>query len=285
MSNEVAPIISHARLRAYAPDPPATVRVQNLLTTVNHIGHDAWNRGHKTQPCLISAEVAFASPFGSASATDRLGSDTVHYGTLSKAILSHVEQRDALYANRRAENALSLAELLRESLWHYLTGWARTETGVLDVRRLALLSLTVALPKASLLGEGVKLTMSAAFRPAVGGKPSYEARAMALEISRLKVPTLIGVNDNERKAKQFVVVTVTVERFTVKRDVYTDIEAAVVKAMEESSFETLEALGAHLANVVLASEWRQKDWLVCIRMEKPTAVPMADCPIVEVWQR
>jgi dihydroneopterin aldolase len=52
--------------------------------------------------------------------------------------------------------------------------------------------------------------------------------------------------------------------------------------MEESSFETLEALGARLADVVLASKWREPSWQVCIRMEKPTAVPMADCPIVEV---
>jgi dihydroneopterin aldolase len=52
--------------------------------------------------------------------------------------------------------------------------------------------------------------------------------------------------------------------------------------MEASSFETLEALGAHIAEVVFASRWREADWQVCIRMEKPTAVPMADCPIVEV---
>ena len=52
--------------------------------------------------------------------------------------------------------------------------------------------------------------------------------------------------------------------------------------MEESSFETLEALGAHLAERVLTSKWHQDNWEVCIRMEKPTAVPMADCPIVEV---
>ena len=52
--------------------------------------------------------------------------------------------------------------------------------------------------------------------------------------------------------------------------------------MEASSFETLEALGAHLAEAVLASRWREDGWQVCIRMEKPTAVPMADCPIVEV---
>lgn len=119
----------------------------------------------------------------------------------------------------------------------------------------------------------------------------------------MRVPTLVGVNDNERLAKQFVITTVTVEGFTRGEDVYTEIEAVVVKvgashssparpfqmssadpqqAMEESSFETLEALGAHLAERVLTSKWHQDEWQVCIKMEKPTAVPMADCPIVEV---
>jgi len=52
--------------------------------------------------------------------------------------------------------------------------------------------------------------------------------------------------------------------------------------MEKSSFETLEALGAQLAETVLSSSWCEESWQVGIRMEKPTAVPMADCPVVEV---
>jgi dihydroneopterin aldolase len=52
--------------------------------------------------------------------------------------------------------------------------------------------------------------------------------------------------------------------------------------MEASSFETLEALGERLAETVLTSHWAEPAWQVGIRMEKPTAVPMADCPVVEV---
>lgn len=55
--------------------------------------------------------------------------------------------------------------------------------------------------------------------------------------------------------------------------------------MEESSFETLEALGTLLAQTVLAFSSPQEGWWVRIRLEKPTAVPMADCPIVEVQER
>jgi hypothetical protein len=96
----------------------------------------------------------------------------------------------------------------------------------LDVSKVRLLSVTVALPKASLLGDGVRLTASAVFNAAEQGE--MEGRAMALEVSRLKVPTLVGVNANERLAKQFVIATVTVERFTRGVDAYTDIERDVV---------------------------------------------------------
>lgn len=62
--------------------------------------------------------------------------------------------------------------------------------------------------------------------------------------------------------------------------------------MEKSSFETLEALGACIAERVLfAFHPRNQEgpdvvdgsgWQLHVRMEKPTAVPLADCPIVEI---
>jgi dihydroneopterin aldolase len=239
MDTRKPPLLSHARLRALAPDPPATVRVQNLSTTVQRIGHDAWNRPHKVQPCLLSAEVAFAAPFASASATDRLGEDTVHYGTLSKEILWYLARLDQGSGGAGEPATLPLPSVV-SLLGGHLTGGYDFESterhggpSLLDLSKVQFLSLTAALPKASLLGEGVKLTMSGVFRPAGSGFV-IEGRAVALEISRLRVPTLIGVNDNERVARQFVVATVTIEGFTCEEDIYTDIEAAVVKVGFES---------------------------------------------------
>jgi len=60
--------------------------------------------------------------------------------------------------------------------------------------------------------------------------------------------------------------------------------------MEDSSFETLEALGSSMANKITA-EFKPLPgqtysgyfgWQVNISMEKPTAVPFADCPCVEI---
>ncbi|KAL2018696.1 hypothetical protein VTK56DRAFT_470 [Thermocarpiscus australiensis] len=275
--------------RAKAGEPPATVRIQNLHTPLQHAGRDAWNRAGKPQPCLVSAEVSFRDPFPAAAAHDRLGADTVHYGTLSKAVLASVAPFAPTSPTPKREagggrGECTLRDVL-ETLWADLTRRNLT-TGekveerpcLVDPTRVRFLSVMVALPKASLLGEGVSLTASGVFDES--GR--MEARAMALEICRLRVPTLVGVNANERLSKQFVVVTVTIEEFDQRSDRYTEIEGAVVKALEESSFETLEALGVYLADRVLATSSPHDDWQVNIRMEKPTAVPMADCPIVEV---
>jgi len=60
--------------------------------------------------------------------------------------------------------------------------------------------------------------------------------------------------------------------------------------LDESSFDTLEALGAHLARKIL-KDFRPvpaetysgyPNWQVTITMEKPTAVPLAEAAVVEV---
>ncbi|KAI2613873.1 uncharacterized protein GGS25DRAFT_516734 [Hypoxylon fragiforme] len=190
---------------------------------------------------------------------------------------------------------------------------------VLDFAKLRSLALTVSLPKASLLGAGVSLTTTASFREGVprddkrggdgGGKDKEKEKekegeggekmnsknplrsyARSLRIQGLHVPTLIGVNANERKAKQMVVADVEIDRFDVVDDIYSDIETLIVETMEASSFETLEALATQLANKILLdfrigdnpAPMKDRGWQVKVCLEKPIAVPFAECPSVEV---
>lgn len=60
--------------------------------------------------------------------------------------------------------------------------------------------------------------------------------------------------------------------------------------MEKSAFETLEALGAHLSKSI-RKDFKpnprelvagDEGWQMKICMEKPTAVPFAECPVVEM---
>lgn len=59
--------------------------------------------------------------------------------------------------------------------------------------------------------------------------------------------------------------------------------------LEQSAFETLEALGAHLSKTIMRDfkpnpkelYSGEDGWQIKVSMEKPTAVPFADCPVVE----
>ncbi|KAK3356141.1 Dihydroneopterin aldolase-domain-containing protein [Neurospora tetraspora] len=283
--------VSDFQVRSQAGEACASVSVRNLQTNL-YAASDAWGRkcAVAPQPCLISAEVHFKQPFGTAAANDQLGADTVHYGNLSKAILERMKRFTAPREHNSVQDSNFTLAYVIHDLWVGLTGWAHfgsvkeEEKPFLDISTIRFLSLTVTLPKASLLGDGVSMTCSQFFKNGPGEKMRENLISASLKIHNLKVPTLVGVNPHERRAKQFVVTSVNVERYFREDDYYPELEAVVVKALEESSYETLEALGAHLAEKILEPD-HMKDhtkWQVHIRMEKPTAVPLADCPIVEV---
>ncbi|OTA97939.1 hypothetical protein M434DRAFT_391548 [Hypoxylon sp. CO27-5] len=337
-----APLVSSFRVRADAGEPVAVVRVRNLQGAIP-VGRDAWGREGKLQPVLLSSEISFAQPFSgndnaassssssvSASGdTDKLDAGTVHYGNLSKTLLSSLElwgqgkpSAGGAESSGLAASAIvatgSEAEVktprtadVFELLWVRMTGRVVDGSRValpldqlpfLDAAKLRSLSLTMSLPKASLLGAGVSLTTTASFRsdlPKDGdkkddGKSSSKnpllSYSRALRIQGLHVPTLIGVNSNERNAKQMVVADVEIDRFDITDDIYSDLERTIVETMEASSFETLEALASQLASKILSdfrigdnpAPMKERGWQVRVCLEKPIAVPFAECPAVEV---
>ncbi|CAJ2501001.1 Uu.00g038540.m01.CDS01 [Anthostomella pinea] len=308
-SDTPAPLASAWQVRAEAGEPVAVVRVRNLQSAIP-VGRDAWGRPNKLQPVLLSSEVSFAQPFGTASADDTVNAETVHYGSLSKALLGGIELwgqgnkpartpvASAIVATGAAEMESPRTADVFELLWVRITGRVVDGSRValpvdqvpfLDATKLRSLSLTMHLPKASLLGAGVSLTTTAGFKEVLEDNP-LRSYSRSLRIHGLHVPTLIGINSNERKAKQMVVADVEIDRFDVGDDIHSDLERTIVDAMESSSFETLEALGTHVANKVL-SEFRigdnpapmkERGWQVRVCLEKPIAVPFAECPSVEI---
>ena len=115
------------------------------------------------------------------------------------------------------------------------------------------------LPKASLLGNGVSLS---------GGEllgiipEKMQSCSLKLKIHDLRIPTLIGLNANERLAKQMVVTSLEIDNWVEEQGHYVQIEQLVVKVNQfsdfefrlltdrkvlgESSYQTLEALAMHL---------------------------------------
>ena len=59
-------------------------------------------------------------------------------------------------------------------------------------------------------------------------KNPLRSYARCLRFHGLRVPTLIGVNPNEREAKQMVVVDVEIDRFDALEDIHTELESLIV---------------------------------------------------------
>ncbi|KAM3498866.1 hypothetical protein MY10362_007836 [Beauveria mimosiformis] len=302
------PLVSAAQIARDAHLPaPSTIKVKNLHATIQG-PQDAWGRPDRPQPIAITAAVSLDEPFNASSASDTVAADTVHYGLLSKAILSILAA---------AAPVKSLRHLL-DTTWAQMTGADSRGQGVevdslllqgqerqqqqqppsppfLHFAQLRALEISLHLPKATLLGDGVSLTVTGGFElvAADGGggrlKPVMRQGAVSLKIHRLRVPTLIGVNSNERLAKQVVIASVEIDRLEDDADVYPELEQVVVTVMSESSYETLEALGTQMT-VVIAAHLQRKHtpprdgagWNINISLEKPIAVPLADAACVEM---
>ncbi|EGR52172.1 uncharacterized protein TRIREDRAFT_73594 [Trichoderma reesei QM6a] len=291
------------RVRFLAGQPPAIVRVRNLQTSIAGPS-DAWNRKGRPQPLCVSASVMLKEAFDTSSSADKVESDTVHYGLLSKAILASLESQQQQQDAEKSGSAASTSQSssLRDvvnTIWNDLTGQDRhgkskatdeepeVNTSFLKPSTIRCLELTVHLPKASLLGGGVSLTRIALFGR--DGESRPQPRGMSLRIHDLRVPTLIGVNDNERKAKQVVVATIEIDKFNIDEDVFTMIEAEAVEVMSKSAFETLEALANTLAfrlasylHSSQAGSMNRKGWPIKIALEKPIAVVLADAACVQL---
>ncbi|KAL0939385.1 dihydroneopterin aldolase family protein [Colletotrichum truncatum] len=289
--------VSSWQVRAEAGEPFAVIRVRDLQSTIQ-AGTDAWGRKNKSQPVFVSAELSMASPFDAASSSDRVSDDTVHYGLLAKAIIASLDG-----INRRPQPAGKASHVhLRDAvsqIWADLTGFspdgqqvAAAEGNVGFLRdRISLvryMNLSVTLPKASLLGSAVSLSTSAVFSPEKVQSPVV-VWSSCLRIHELRVPTLIGVNDNERLAKQVVVADVEVEHFDATEDIYVGIESIIVKTLGDSSFETLEALGPaitgsvrrNIKDVTGPAADGISSWVIKVVLEKPTAITMAAASRVE----
>ncbi|KID90129.1 dihydroneopterin aldolase family protein [Metarhizium guizhouense ARSEF 977] len=280
---------SHSLLLATG-EPPATVRVQNIQSTIQGPS-DAWGRQNRPQPISVSVAVGMAQSFGPTSTSDALASDTVHYGLLSKAVLATLARLGGAQGSSSGGRQLTLPAIL-DTIWTDLTGVdtsgqpASPAQGPPFLKLASVKSLQVGLrlPKATLQGAGVCLTATAAF-----ARGAMTARGIKLALCDLRIPILIGVNANERRAKQGVVANVEVDRFDEARDCYCALEDVIAKAMTDSSFETIEALLADMALRITTHLVRNHEppadgegWQLGIAVEKPIAVVFADAPCVEL---
>ncbi|KAI9680983.1 MAG: hypothetical protein M1829_001063 [Trizodia sp. TS-e1964] len=240
------------------------IRIRGLATNAN-VGVDAWGR-RKVQPLLISVTLALSQPFLSAAAKDQIDPSTVHYGLLSKTILAAVE--------KKAQEAMDLATLA------FVVTDAVSQTVPDMATVLRTLEVQISLPKASLLGAAAGYQFAKIWSEGVVGVSEV------LFLKDIRIATLIGVNAHEKKMRQHVLVNVWIDPVTRTEatDCYTELEQLICKTIEEAAFETLESLASQVVAIIVkrfvfilspGSDVR-------LRVEKPSAVPFADAPGVEI---
>jgi len=246
------PLLTPHELLLRASEPHSQISVHNLSTTLA-LARDAWGRPSKPQPLLISCSLSLRHPFSSASLSDTVTNSTIHYGTLSKAILEGCEQFRDLCEDeimcipmhiralvcylqfyltgcdtlpRIASHINLLSDPISTPSSEKITSKVKERGPLIDCSMLNSLSLEILLPKASLLGSGVSLKGDFIYDEGHHGPSAY---SMVLQLRELRVPAIIGVNGNERKAKQVIVANVEMERWDRMVDAYNELEEIVVK--------------------------------------------------------
>ena len=180
-----------------------TIQVQDLADFKVFVP-DAWGKS-KRQPVLISAKVHLSRSFDDSAEKDALTSATVHYGNLCKALLDLQDETLLLGMGMpKPYSLMNYANALRKQVYNFI----RTSGSLAIFQGL---ELEIVLPKASLLGSGIGLKDLTSYRAGQWDNRVEEARANALTINRLHIPTLIGVNQHEREAKQMVIVDAEIE--------------------------------------------------------------------------
>ncbi len=232
---------------AAAGESRAKISVRNLQATIR-VGRDAWGRDGKVQPVLISATVSLRRPFHDASVQDTVDASTIHYGVLSKTVLESALEfqnsydRGVVTENGRQSTVKHLMDHIMMCLSLLsLSGKDHTDfrafkpasKSLLPRNLVDFIQLEILLPKVLLNSKtGVSRRATVAF-PEIPGQSEpvhYDHLwGMSVVLHDLQVSTLIGVNSNERLAKQLVIANVEVDVWVTERDVYNELEEIAVK--------------------------------------------------------
>ncbi|MCJ1473807.1 trifunctional dihydropteroate synthetase [Lambiella insularis] len=233
---------------------PEYVYLRNLhLSAV--IGKDAWGRDLKPQPIILS--IRLQKELGAAARGDDV-SQTVNYGQVCKTVTSYVEQ---------------------EQVFPNLLDFAIKIGCIASQRGCAAVLVRAILPKASLRAEGGLGIEIVRFND---GRDEDVSIGKTL-LNGLKIPCIIGVNKHERLAKQVVVINLEINDERVAYLLFgnsnrtpqpwTILLGNIITTVENSSYETLEALATKVLEVMFTEKCLN---CISISIEKPSALAFVE---------
>ncbi|TGO38814.1 hypothetical protein BHYA_0067g00230 [Botrytis hyacinthi] len=238
-------------------EPVAVIGVKDLQLQVI-AGADGWTGDWventcPQQPALVSVSLALRRPFKKASEDDDIAGDTIHYGLIKLAIMDGVRA----YHSRGIRPDF-VKELSMKSICIFIAS-VLIRRNILVGRNVNWSSIRIMLPKSSLRGAGTSLTVQTIYKDTSLEEQETGAlrstgnigESCTLRLHDLIVPTIIGLLPKERTMKQNVVANIEIDRWYGQGDLHWDMQQIVVKTIEESSFQTLEALAERISKNII----------------------------------
>ena len=193
------------------------ISIHDLAVDAN-AGYDAWGRAG-IQPVEISLQIGLEGTVSSAASSDALDDSTVHYGNLSKAIRNRIVQESEQWVLPDA-----FAHMVMEVVYAF----------ALKSSKVAAIELMTSYPESTLQGGGSSFKVSSS--------PQLGVSSVVFNLTKLRIPTLIGVNARERTRKQVVTVDLWIDRLMphVSNECH-KVEQIVVKVSHRLSPSTRRA--------------------------------------------
>ena len=176
------------------------------------VGPETWHRLNRPQPVIL--DIRMRTSIALAGDTDSV-INTIHYGTLCKAITEGIESTKAF-----------------RDLKHFAQEVCKTALGPGGGGKVV--ELTVTLPKGLLLAEGVGIsTVQVKEGDDKDNNVQLMTQSQSLFVRDLKLACIIGVNPHERLEKQYVVINLT---FLQVEEVLFTGYAEIVKKISDVSY-------------------------------------------------
>ncbi|KAI9929165.1 hypothetical protein ASPWEDRAFT_105411 [Aspergillus wentii DTO 134E9] len=275
-----------ASQQTHIPSEPAVLDVISLRNIQLPLPEapDSWHRPGKPQPCTVSLRLSYSSAIASAAADDV--SLSIDYGKLYRRLEEDIKQVGN--ANGNGQDFRVTAGIVANCALGLLDDTAASVNSTAMDREYGKCEVWLHLPKALLRAEGGlthRSVTAKAYNREV--KPSYFPVIVEEEfrIEGIRSHCILGVNPHERVEKQAVITSLEFKGSgewawgSKVVDTYQALTRAVAERVEETSFQSVEALATFVARIATVDFDNEQ---VKVLVEKPSALAFVERSGVEV---
>ncbi|KAI1923606.1 hypothetical protein LOZ53_002361 [Ophidiomyces ophidiicola] len=264
------------------------INLRNIRLPLPVVLHqDAWSRHSKPQLAVISLRVAFPRVLLQEAGENDDVETTLNYSSLYRALENTIRKASndtgsstcTISGNQTLGEFMTMIEdLVKSEQINAIQATKRKVSSDSVQEAIDNVEITLHLPKAALRAAGGVECVSRRHGPGWGRKE--------FRIVGIRSYCIIGVNDHERTEKQAVDITLSFqfdeskcEELTSLSLNYLPLTSSIAKAIDVSSFETVEALATMIAKTVIIGNGFSE---VTVSVEKLNALAFVEYSGVEI---